>query len=123
MELSLKRFIISTLRRATYRWPHRNTALVNARIARNQYKCANCEKIFTRKEIKIDHIEPIVPLSGFTTWDEYINRMFCGVEGLQILCSPCHNEKTWDENSGRTLSRKRKKVNIKRKVRKNDKRK
>lgn len=46
----------------------------------------------------VDHVVPIVdPEVGFTTWDECIERMFCEVEGLQVLCHDCHKLKSNEE--------------------------
>ena len=47
----------------------------------------------------MDHIDPVVnPETGFTTFDDYIERMFCGVAGFQVLCKSCHDAKTYLEN-------------------------
>lgn len=97
-DFKLKAFIVSTLRRASYRHPARNESLKRAKIDRNQYKCNCCRGVFPRKEVQIDHIIPVVdPIVGFVSWDEYINRMFCPVEGYQILCITCHDNKTDEE--------------------------
>ena len=96
---NIKAFTIATLRRASYRLPARQEALKAGRIARNQYRCAKCLKIYSRKEVVIDHINPIVPLTGWDNFDGYIQRLFCAVEELQILCRvPCHKEKSLEEN-------------------------
>lgn len=56
-----------------------------------------------RKKINnvfVDHIEPIVdPKTGFTTWEDYIERMFCETDGLQLLCGECHDKKSMDERA------------------------
>ena len=100
-DFSKKAFIVASLRRASYRWPPRNSALRNARIQRNVYVCKKCLKEFPKPEIAIDHKIPVVSLEGFTTWDEYIKRLFCEEAGFQILCHPCHKEKTVAENAAR----------------------
>ena len=53
------------------------------------------------KEVAVDHIEPVVPVSGFTTWDEVIERMFVEKEGLQVLCKECHRVKCQEEKQQR----------------------
>lgn len=94
----LKKFIVPTLRRASYRWPARNEALKEARISRGMYKCNVCLDTFARKGVNVDHIEPVVdPIKGFEGWDVYINRMFCGKDGFQILCKTCHDFKSQEE--------------------------
>ena len=91
----LKRFLISILRRATYRWPPRTEALKEGRKERNAYVCAMCKDTYKNNEIVLDHIKPVVdPKTGFTTWDDYIERMFPEKEGFQVLCSSCHDIKT-----------------------------
>jgi hypothetical protein len=53
--------------------------------------------------IFVDHINPIVdPIEGFITWDEYIDRMFCEKDNLQLLCGECHDKKTLAERELRT---------------------
>ena len=43
----------------------------------------------------MDHIIPVVdPKTGFTTWDEYIERLFVPKGGWQMLCKSCHDTKT-----------------------------
>lgn len=91
----LKRFLISILRRATYRWPPRTEALKEARKERNCYLCAMCKDYYKNNEVVLDHIKPVVdPKFGFTTWDDYVDRMFPEKDGFQVLCSSCHDIKT-----------------------------
>ena len=98
----LKRFLVSILRRATYRWPERNAALSAARIERGLYKCAMCQGSFKKDEVDIDHSLPVVNISnGFTNWDDYIKGMFPDADGFQILCKSCHDVKTDLENTMR----------------------
>jgi 5-methylcytosine-specific restriction endonuclease McrA len=44
---------------------------------------------------------------GFTTWDDYIKRMFEGK--LQPLCETCHKAKSKIENAERRATKKAKK--------------
>lgn len=54
-----------------------------------------CKDMYKNNEIVLDHIKPVVdPKTGFTTWDDYIDRMFPEKEGFQVLCSGCHDIKT-----------------------------
>lgn len=106
-QLTKKTWITSTLRRASYRWFARNEAKKLARVDRGLYKCAMCEGIFKDKDTVIDHIEPVVPFTGFPMhpitgeedWTIFINRLFCDTDGFQILCDPCHDQKTAVEDS------------------------
>ena len=96
----VKKFIIPILRRATFRWPHRYNAQKNARMERGIYECKECGAPCKPKEFILDHIEPVVPVEeGFTTWDNYINRMFVGEDGYQVLCHLCSEAKTSIEDS------------------------
>lgn len=89
------------LRRISLYWPERTKALAKARIERGKYLCAKCKGIFSRKEVHVDHIKPIVEFDGFKDWDQYISSLFCSAKKLQILCKPCHKEKTNKENKKR----------------------
>lgn len=107
-EEELRKFIIASVRRASYRWMPRYQAKKNAWIARGQYKCASCEKIYGPKEISLDHIHPVVdPHKGFIDWNNYIERLFCDVDGYQVLCKMCHSVKSKRENEIRRLAKKK----------------
>lgn len=104
---SLRTFIVWTLRKASYRWAPRGSSLSLARVARNEYRCASCQLIYGRKGVKVDHIIPVVdPASGWVSYDEFIQRMFCDARGFQVLCDKCHDEKTQAENKLRLETRK-----------------
>lgn len=109
-ESILKSFIISTLRRASYRWVGRTEALRSARIERGLYQCNICKEKFKNKDIRLDHIAPIIPVStGFVSWDDYINRLFCDASDMQVLCLTCHESKTNVEKEQRLFYRKKRK--------------
>lgn len=114
--------LISVLRRFSRFWHPAKLVLEKARIARGMYQCSSCSKIVGPREIKIDHIHPVVPVTGFTTWDDLINRLFCEETGLQALCKDCHKIKTDKENSDRRRCKKEKAVlkYFKEKVSKNE---
>lgn len=96
---SIKTFLTPYLRRASLSWPARNEAFVLARSSRGNYRCAMCQLDFKRDEVHLDHIEPVISLKdGFTTFDDYINKLFCPVEGFQVICSTCHDSKTLIED-------------------------
>lgn len=100
-------FIVSVLRAGSRRWPPKYLTLeaaktekkINSKTGRlaQHYRCAACEKEFTNKDVQVDHIVPIVNANGFTSWDAYIDALFCGTENLQVLCIPCHKIKTKKE--------------------------
>jgi hypothetical protein len=67
-----------------------------------QYKCYLCEKSFERDQVVVDHVQPVVePKKGFTTWDQFIERLFCDASNLKACCSPCHKIKTQKEEEER----------------------
>lgn len=101
-------YIKSILRKASMRWPPINRVRTNARMSRGMYKCAVCNTIVPAtiidekkkkrvKNVVVDHISPIVPISGFDSWDNVIRRLFCSESNLQLLCKECHDRKTADE--------------------------
>lgn len=106
-------FIKSALRSASVKWPPRYTVLNEAftgtktnkatgRKAKH-FRCNRCKGEFVQKDVQVNHIIPVVPLSGFTTWDEVVDRLFCEKEGLEVLCKPCHKEVTKEENDSRKI--------------------
>ena len=109
-------FIKSGLRSASQRWPVRyavlNAACVGQKINSNtgriakHYTCSCCGFDYPAKDIQVDHRSPVVPVTGFTTWDDLIDNLFCEADGLQILCKPCHSVKSKAENTERKTNAK-----------------
>ena len=94
----MRHWLVNKLRRLSYQWPPRRQAIVNARIDRGVYICNICKGEFGPKEIQVDHIKPVVDEEiGFVDWNTYIDRLFCSVDGFQILCKTCHGAKTFLE--------------------------
>lgn len=55
----------------------------------------------------MDHVQPVVdPATGFTTWDNFIERLFVEVDGFRLLCKACHAEVTQKQREQRKLRRK-----------------
>ena len=103
-------FLMSALRKVSRFWAPARVCLSNARIARGMYKCQLCSAVVGHKEIKIDHINPVIPVEGFKNWDEVVERLFCEEDGFQAICKTCHDEKTKKENDQRKAFRKEKAV-------------
>lgn len=101
MSFDKKEWIKLAIRRASYKYPPRYTAKVNARRGRNQYECAICKKLVPNKLIQIDHLQPVVSVEGFKDWNDYVERMFCDLSGLQAICIDCHKVKSNAENEMR----------------------
>jgi hypothetical protein len=53
----------------------------------------------------MDHIIPVVKLSGFSGWEDYISRMFPKASGFQCLCLTCNEAKTQEENILRKIKK------------------
>lgn len=110
-------FITSALRAGMRRWPPKWQALEdacvgsleNAKTGRKakHYKCAMCGGLFVAKDVEVDHITPVVdPVVGFVSWDEFIKRLYCSSDNLQILDKKCHKLKTASERTARKTSQK-----------------
>ena len=89
------------------KWPPKNKVKTDARVERGKYRCNQCKKVVpasVKKDgkrvnnVSVDHIKPVVnPSTGFTTWDDYVERLFVEKEKLQALCKVCHDKKTKEE--------------------------
>lgn len=98
-----KTFVKSGLRGISMRWPPAQEVLKKNRRpytgsdkrTKWEYQCNHCKDWFKMKEIKRDHITPVGGFSdNFENWAEDLGkiaqRMFCSVDGFQLLCEPCH---------------------------------
>ena len=61
---------------------------------RFEYQCKKCKQWFAEKNINVDHIKPAGSLNCAEDLPGFINRLFCEIDNLQVLCEPCHNVKT-----------------------------
>jgi 5-methylcytosine-specific restriction endonuclease McrA len=73
--------------------PCKYAALFEKRI------CANCNASVHQKLSIVEHVVPVVPVTGFDSWDAYIERMQSA--NLAVYCEPCAKEKTKAENAQR----------------------
>lgn len=94
--------IRSSLRKASRWWKPVQECKIKARKKHNglnkkqkwEYKCAQCNKYFKEKDISVDHIIECGSLNNFDDIGDFCKRLFVEVDGLQILCKLCHDEKT-----------------------------
>ena len=118
-EARFNSFVKGALRAVCSKWGPIALCKKRARVRRGWYLCAGCKQEvvattpavyqsgkkkgqpYRRKNAIVDHIEPIVPAEGFTTWDEVVRRMFCEVDNLQLLCHDCHQLKCAEERKER----------------------
>jgi len=112
----LRSFITSTLRGGFRKYPIKYECLQKACVGKKvnvktnrlsaHYECNICKEHVPTSEIQVDHIKPIVdPVTGFTTWDSFIENLFCEEDNLQAVCKPCHDIKTKAENTVRKKSK------------------
>lgn len=109
MDKSKKQFAINVLRRGSYRHYARWQASNRAKIGRNEYFCEICGVIGPKRNYQLDHKIPVIPLEGFDNFDNYIDRLYCDVDGYQLICIPCHKEKSATENAQRPAGERKKK--------------
>jgi 5-methylcytosine-specific restriction endonuclease McrA len=99
--------IRSTLRNKSRWWKPISQCKSNARRKYNgpnkrqrwEYQCAKCKKWWSEKNINVDHIIPAGSLQCADDLPGFVERLFVEVEGLQVLCSNCHNLKTKSERN------------------------
>lgn len=102
-------FVKSALRGA--RWPQKYEAVrrayvrdgINPATGRKckLHRCEQCQQLFPQSGVQADHNIPVVGPEGFTTWDDYIERLFVDADGFTILCKSCHGKITKQENLDR----------------------
>jgi len=107
-------FVMSQLRGG--RWPQKYKAIqaayiddgINPETGRRckLHRCEECNDCFPASKMQADHIEPIIPLTGFDSWGAVIERLYCEVDGFQAMCKPCHKIKTKEENRIRRENKK-----------------
>jgi len=132
-EARFRGFIVSAMRHASMKWQPKHDAVKAAFIGHGinpttgrrckLHLCAECGEQFPQSQMRADHIEPVIdPAIGFTSWDDYINRMFVEVDGYQAICIGCHKIKTDAERAIRTETRRRLKALRNKAVRKRTRR-
>lgn len=113
---------INKLRR---QWPPIIAVKKAARVGPELFRCSGCNMLIyagardisyiqihhpeaVEGKIAVDHIEPVQPVDGRElTFDEYIGRVFCEKDNLQVICGVCHTLKTSYEAGERAGFRKK----------------
>ena len=62
-----------------------------------EYLCNGCKQYFPEKIVNVDHIIPVGSLTCKEDLPGFVERLFCEVDNLQVLCSTCHDLKTKNE--------------------------
>jgi hypothetical protein len=106
-------FVKNNLRSGTRKWAPMQDCLRRARVDRGLYRCECCGETVPatiakddsprskrKKNIIVDHVRPVIdPEVGFSTWDSFIEGLFCEADNLQALCLSCHTIKTNEERA------------------------
>ncbi len=71
-----------------------------------EYQCAQCKDWYAEKNINVDHIIPAGQLQSGKDLEGFVDRLFCEVNHLQILCINCHDIKTKNERDDKGKNRK-----------------
>ena len=101
-------FIRSALRQKSRWWKPISQAKANVKrpykgpLKRQkfEYQCNQCKKWYADKKINVDHIIPAGSLNCADDLPGFVERLFCEVDKLQVLCENCHNIKTQNEKHG-----------------------
>jgi 5-methylcytosine-specific restriction endonuclease McrA len=95
-------FIRSALRQKSRWWKPIAQAKAKAKRAytgplkrqKFEYQCAECLNWFPDKKINVDHRIPAGTLRCADDLPGFVERLFCEVDNLQVLCTTCHDKKT-----------------------------
>lgn len=102
-------FIRSALRQAWSKYPVKYQVLNDNRRpftgtdkrTKWEYQCAECKEWFKSKEVQVDHIESAGSLKSYEDLPDFVRRLFCEADNLQVMCKPCHKTKTQEERKRR----------------------
>lgn len=87
--------IVNTLRKLWLFSPERREA-IKASKCEGGYRCCVCGGIIpNQKLVKVDHKEQV--RSHGWDWNDFMERLFCPSDGLQIMCKACHDKKSKEE--------------------------
>lgn len=100
-------FLRSGLRATYNKWPAKWEVLKAAKRPYEgkgkrqkwEFQCHSCNKWKAQKDVSVDHIVPAGALNSFEDIAGFVERLFVGPEGLQVLCSECHGVKTQKERN------------------------
>ena len=109
-------WVRSALRSKSLRWPPRNEALQLARkpykgankLQKWEYKCAICHAFYKGKDVIVDHHpKPAGSILSISDVSMFVNNLYCEVDNLRVLCSPCHDVHTLADKLGITFEQAR----------------
>lgn len=93
-------WIRSALRKKSMSWKPIGAAREKAKIAytgpnkRRQfsYICSVCKGEFAGKDVVVHHIDPCGTLTCAQDLPAFVEKLFCEVDGLAVICGPCHDK-------------------------------
>lgn len=96
-------WIRSILRKKSTHWKPVRDCMLNARRESQsdnprlkwEYQCDHCCDWFPAKLVEVDHIEDCGPLTCFEDIAGFVERLFCEIDKLRVLCKRCHDKKTF----------------------------
>lgn len=66
-----------------------------------EHQCEDCGQWFPRKEVSVDHDPPVGPLTCYEDLPGFVERLFCEVDGVRIICHQCHLDTTVSQEMAR----------------------
>lgn len=129
MNGKIRNMIKGYARRLSSSWPPRVACKEAAKVAPALHKCAKCGSLNYEGDsqknyekyveqfpndvvnfdgIEVDHIKPVIELTGWTTWDDYFDGLFCDQENFRCLCNTCHSAKSSAEATIRFKGKRKK---------------
>lgn len=100
--------IRSCLRRMSIYWKPAHAALLASRVPFNgprgqkAFLCADCQKLFKRRSVHLDHIIPCGTLRSYADLGHFLERLLPeDPKAYQVRCHKCHQKKTNAERAAR----------------------
>ena len=57
-----------------------------------EYQCSKCKQWFPEKKVAVHHIIPVGTLTCAADLPGFVERLFCEVDSLAVLCDDCHKK-------------------------------
>lgn len=76
-------------------------------------ECTSCGEMEAKSNIQVDHVDPVIAInSSFDemTLDEVVDRLWCDIKNLAVVCKPCHTRKSKAETKERARIKREKKT-------------
>lgn len=108
-ESAFLQFLRSALRNKSRWWKPRLLALQKARRKYKgpnkrqkwEYKCYKCKEWWMQKDVQVHHVIPVGSLNSVSELPGFVERLFCEVDGLEVVCTTCHDKLTEAEKKKR----------------------